>query len=152
MSREIKFRAWQPESKVMLYGSQYGETNNITTETIVVQDGLPYLLGTRCNGNCWAQHLEDGEAMQYTGLKDKNEKEIYEGDIVRFESVNEITNFITCGEIKYDIKNARFMVYYCRYRKDYVMNINGASGDGSIEIVGNIYEHPDLLSEGKKGE
>lgn len=138
MSREIKFRAWQPESKVMLYGSQYGETNNITTETIVVQDGLPYLLGTRCNGNCWAQHLEDGEAMQYTGLKDNNGKEIYHHDIIRIISTGKIKEIIwnkCCFGVH--INERLFAPIY--WHED-------------IEVIGNIYEHPDLLSEGKKGE
>ncbi len=70
----------------------------------------------------------DSVAMQYTGLKDKNGKEIYEGDIARFREYNHHINFSDGGFYVGDF--------------DTLGSINTA-----VEIIGNIYENPELLKE-----
>lgn len=87
-------------------------------------------------------HEDSGYIMQYTGLKDKNGKEIYEGDIVI--SANNSTHEIKFGEWE--------------IRMDEGENINGIGFSFSggepfaesvgkpYEIIGNIYETPELLT------
>mgnify|MGYP002760781548 FL=1 len=78
------------------------------------------------------------EVMQYTGLKDNNGKEIYEGDVVEiylyeYASVDE-TQKITIGENKGGRNFYRDV--------GYLQNINSKH----VEIIGNMYENPELIN------
>ncbi len=117
--REIKFRVWDKKGGRMypvtaLFSWKGDELNRISlaTERGETQD-IP--IGDRF------------VLMQYTGLKDKNGREIYEGDIVKDESDGMIT------VIKWNNECAGFVnVLYVKDSKD-------------IEVIGNIYENPELL-------
>lgn len=84
---------------------------------------------------------EDYVLMQYTGLKDKNGKEIYEGDIVKGSAYGKE---IYTGVVEF-------------YDASFVMRIDGNKGYyrlnkmtfQELEVVGNIYENPELLKEAK---
>ena len=129
MSREIKFRAWLKEERKM-----------VNVETLFI--GINRL----CFGNSKTEDLffrdfEEVELMQYTGLKDKNGKEIYEKDIV---SCNKYKNIVVFFE------NGCFKV---RYPKNDTTNII-CTLDTFLEkykckISGNIYENFELLEENK---
>ena len=73
---------------------------------------------------------------QYTGLHDKNGKEIYEGDIVKsfFVDTDEAGNEI----YKYYIMEVKYDEILCSYKIDKFMN---------LEVIGNIYENKELLNE-----
>ena len=73
---------------------------------------------------------------QYTGLHDKNGKEIYEGDIVKsfFVDTDEAGNEI----YKYYIMEVKYDEVLCSYKIDKFMN---------LEVIGNIYENKELLNE-----
>jgi len=114
--REIKFRAWD------LYNKEMIELNDL--ETINVRVNLDFA---------------NYEIMQYAGLKDKNGKEIYEMDILK----------IDWGEM-----NDEYIRVNC-YDKPFVMEwreygyppfTRYLPTPKYVEIIGNIYENPELLN------
>jgi len=130
MEREIKFRAWLKEERKM-----------VNVETLFI--GINRL----CFGNSETEDLffrdfEEVELMQYTGLKDKNGKEVYEGDIVKIIELEGYGEY--CDQVKYTGK-----IEYCvsEFR---IQPLNLKLSDESIveiEVIGNIYENKNLLEE-----
>lgn len=122
--REIKFRAWHKEKKII--GKVLGI--DILHKEIYFSNE---------NINCYEYtEFKDIELMQYTGLKDMREKEIYEGDIL-FESF---------GEKYYKVvfENGSFRAEFERDFEEYSFDLIDVVAQG-CEIVGNIYENPELL-------
>lgn len=109
--REIKFRAWDKERKLM----------DIVT-TISFASGL--VQGKQHHNREYPQEIE---LMQYTGLKDKNGKEIYESDIVKE---------VLVGVVEYDAPS-----FYAITPKGSHFHANE-----DCEVIGNIYENPELLA------
>lgn len=121
MGREIKFRAW----------------NTIVHR--MQEFTLPYL--ESLNGNKIQWHIL--EIMQYTGLKDKNGKEIYEGDIYHMKVGNyEIIFNNGCFCVNRIGRNAPVPINWMPENCEDCMVDNFAS---KIEIIGNIYQNPELL-------
>lgn len=124
--REIKFRAWDKEHKEWV---KYSITDNI-----------PIF----CHNTSRWRTDKEGERFtlcQYTGLKDNNDREIYEGDIVRAVVFSK-----WIGVAKYSDKNQAF-VFEC-IDKNYRGNIVFMSQfDQGFKILGNIYENPEMLEE-----
>jgi len=104
--RELKFRAWNEHNKKML-------------DWNYLQTSKHLLFNKSCN---W---------MQYTGLKDKNDKEIYEGDIANCyggENYNGMWQYNVTTVLE-DITNIPEAFHYSEF----------------TEVIGNIYENPELL-------
>ena len=112
--REIKFRLWDDD-----VGYEYWDSLTCPSYS------LPELF---CQGNI----LE-----QYTGLKDKNGKEIYEGDICYMYPRYGCVWGERIGYIKYDIASFWFGFENCAIVLD--------DHDASFEIIGNIHENKELL-------
>jgi uncharacterized phage protein (TIGR01671 family) len=125
--REIKFRAWDKEYNVM------SEVTEIFFDSKVVK--IQRIMPSKWL-NIYLQIFNNIELMQYTGLKDKNGKEIYEGDILHCEGH---WNLYTV----WDEENARF-AFLCT---DWVVTQGHPIQPhiSSYAIIGNIYENPELL-------
>ena len=128
MSREIKFRAWLKEDKKM----ENVKTIDFTDKTIRCLKKNEFI-------NAYLLRrvsFDDVELMQYTGVKDKNGKEIYEGDIV---VLNNIENDNMCI-VRYEHSSYRLEGWSLR---EDLSNVE----DRFLEVVGNIYENKNLLEE-----
>ena len=124
--REIKFRAWIKE----LNEIREVEYINFWKKMISFPNKF-------CKEYYLNADFDEIELMQYTGLKDKNNKEIYEGDIVKLRANHGI------GVIKYYDEWGAFIVEYIKPRPLAVLGMNYYKED--IEILGNIYEKSELL-------
>ena len=115
--REIKFRAWNKKDKVMAMGSfTLREAILFTKHSETDTDNYIYL--------------------QYTGLKDKNGKEIYEGDIIYTGEYDFVVEWTTEQLPHFNGRNISVTT-----RND----LNWSFMRDDIEVIGNIYENPDLL-------
>jgi len=129
--REIKFKALDKEAKRIydVVGINWDENGEITTVFVDNADVIEELLP------------DDIELLQYIGLKDKNGKEIYEGNIVNIN--NEVIAIVT-----WDENNARYypkIIKEIKHYSDY--DIRMYRTNIQWEIIGNIYENPELLKE-----
>jgi len=147
---KIKFRAWDNELKVMLTGhNQYGDDEpNFSTE----------YSSAGAFTRLWEALARFEESkrfvlMRYTELKDKQDKEIYEGDIITQEIWN--------GEDGYqepdETDEFKGVVIYTIAGFD-IQTKDCNDGEGEVclmkcdnfvktEVIGNIYENPELIKE-----
>lgn len=140
MNRKIKFRVYDKDFKRMRY------FNSPHDFICFDEEGNGYYHNMQTGLGEWFSDL-----MQYTGLKDKNGVEVYEGDIVRYHHK---TFFKKKGEEVFDFKNEKCYVvwdiegasFILNKRKDKVTNksyidILWMSDDDTMEVIGNIYEN-----------
>ena len=124
MMREIRFRAWSEDIREMIQVSRL----DIKEETIHYENGIKSLNREQELDFWWKPYV----LMQYTGLKDKNGVEIYEGDIVRYFRSELAVIVYRNGGV--DIRSLSW-----GDREPIQRRL------GEIEVVGNIYQNNDLL-------
>ena len=146
--REIKFRAWDKVDKQMFYGVEQAYDTLGT-----MQDGegnkLSYLW-TSFGEVLEEQKMGKLVLMQFTGLLDKNGKEIYEGDIIYYNQglskggVNSLGEYelprlldgirvVAWKDTGFDWDGSHSGLMFCK------------GGQDEYEVIGNIYENPELL-------
>ena len=130
--REIKFRVWVKEKKAIF---EVILIDYVTKKVTYLLERVGHLLSIR------DAKFYDVELMQYTGLKDKNNEEIYEGDIL-FESF---------GERYYKVvfKNGSFRAEFEEDFEEHSFDLIDVVAQG-CKVVGNIYENSELIVGGSK--
>lgn len=133
MNREIKFRAWDKRMSRML------------------QNAMP-MRGSIWwnNGDCFDGCGKEYDVMQFTGIKDANGNEIYEGDVVKtfWQHDGHINrDYEVIGAVGYHEGMAQFLItndakdqwcpFYSFEREEYFPDYT--------VVIGNIYENPDML-------
>lgn len=129
MNRIIKFRFWNTELKMM-----FCKKNN---------ELYGYLKGNFPGDR---EEFEKLIFMQFTGLLDKNGKEIYEGDILkRFTEVNESFGF-DLVKVQWNNDRCYWELERGNNQASYWGHISGSHArEGRYEVIGNIYENPELI-------
>lgn len=129
--REIKFRAWNKEKSIMCYDNEDNSKEYFDGINSTEIGFINHRLSIPKDDGVW-YFRSRYDVMQYTGLKDKNGKEIYEGDIVKIGeyltyevSINDFTQM-------HVIDNEMGMEELWKNHK-------------VCKIIGNIYENPELL-------
>jgi uncharacterized phage protein (TIGR01671 family) len=121
MSRETKYRAWELNRNTMYYSVESGIYED-PDETITFDSIL---------------QLARYEVMQYTGLKDKNNKEIYEGDILGYITETKWIIGFKNGAFILSFENSNINILYdCEITDGKVVN---------MKVLGNVYENPELI-------
>jgi len=146
MTREIKFRAWcEGEHDTLLFAGPHMKHN------ILVGPNGGYVSSSPAESSETGYNFMDNDEyptvpiMQYTGLKDKNEVDIYEGDIIQ-QRAPKLSN---SNKIQHT-----HVVEYCEHTFE-LSHASGTVGGGfdfgdcwcleDIEVIGNIYQNPDLI-------
>ena len=120
MSREIKFRAWDKRNERMIDAHACA----VNFKHYIVDNTLLFV------------------PMQYTGLKDKNGKEICEGDVLE----NKNCRYLNRAECYFEDGSFQFKASGCNQCDEYLCN----NVTREFEVIGSIYENPELLKESKK--
>lgn len=135
MSREIKFRAWHPSTETMLNDVGFGaDATGITVHSSDLDNFGFSDEDIETLDSIDEYYFVDGiKLMQYTGLKDKNGVEIYEGDILR--------NGARVSLVRYSDEMAGFMDSDSNMLWESLF----AQRLEHTRVIGNIYENPELL-------
>lgn len=139
-----KFRAWDKVLKEMV------QVNALVLDEQVVKV-------TYKNGNVAKEDMKEYELMQSTGLKDKNGKEIFEGDILEIQGIRMVVKFGSYEYIESSKSNGHTIGVVYDGLGFYVECINAADPDRispfepetlkESVVIGNRFENPEILED-----
>ncbi|SCY14099.1 YopX family protein [Lysinibacillus fusiformis] len=147
--REIKFRAWDKKRKELFRVHDLNFNRHDGTPTTI----MGY---TPDSGNCWnvfgghfMKYANEQRyvLMQFTGVTDKNGREIYEGDLYKYTNSHDLYN-PESGHTTLEVDHVKAVIfengafYHGRHLLSEVIEY-----DDSFTYVGNIYENPELLGD-----
>lgn len=135
MNREIKFRVWDNVEKIYLHNKGF---QDVTFR----YNGLCFPYGTRHSIEAYPDRFV---VEQFTELKDKNEKEIYEGDIIKWSHLMDDFGYIEyySGEPFAETRlypSCALWVIVIAHK-----GLFPFQSDDEYEVIGNIHENPELL-------
>lgn len=122
-----RYRAWLKEDKEMV---DVEEINFFNGEFDFIGDAIT-----------WMCKSDDCVLMQSTGLRDKNGKEIFEGDILNIETDEENVRV----EVSWDSKHALFVFESKKYNEKEALGELFEDNSYPFKIIGNIHTNPELL-------
>ena len=135
--RKIKFRAWHKEQKKIYSAEELGRD-----QLTLMPDGRGFV---NVSGDSFEKSQIDNNnkmiPLQYIGLKDKNGKEIYEGDLIKIRCS---CGYTAIGVVKYEHSS---YIISCRDHHDWDNCQDRFSWIDKKEVIGNIHENPELLKE-----
>ena len=133
MNRQLKFRVWDKLAERMIYPHNYNQQH-----FIIDLNGRFHNLQNGSGG-------DDYVIQQYTGLTDKNDNPIYEGDILMYKTGSIPTTGVI-GQVLYESDHGGYIFQWERKGPNqHHINLNCDVAFESV-IVGNIFEHSELLN------
>ena len=135
-----RYRAWIKTEKRMLFSNDIlaidYENEEIVTQQVYFENGLPD------DRDIYYYKTDEIELMQSTGLKDKNGKEIFEGDVVRMRNPRDRRQIGMFQVVR--VANSPMLGLLCKKLTTEIFNLYEHMRN-YYEVKGNIYENPELL-------
>jgi len=130
MKREIKFRAWDEQNKIMHNDFQFIKSGDTENDWIIFKSDKHECFDRWVNNPYFSQQMK---IMQYIGLSDEDDRDIYEGDIIKDSNYEE----------PFVVEYSEHVCCFVGWGNDRAQGCYIVSNEG-IKVIGNIYENSDL--------
>lgn len=138
MNRELKFRAWDSRTKKWLFGYEYPNLGGFSMKGEVVCFGEYSRFMENTPLEDWSKII----VTQYTGLKDQNGKEIYEGDIVQTPCGHSLVEFSHgVFGLNHDFMNPEKQTMLGSWGQEHNLRSLDDGYYKNISVIGNIYQN-----------